>query len=340
MNAKKWATTPAASATPWDHCEKSELSATEKLVMESQRSAYRFRHENFALDIDFFNSFKRDSCPYCKSTAIKKSGLEQTGMQRYRCHGCKRAFTPVTGTIFEARKLPISAWVDFLIQAFSFESIAVMTREDRRSGTTVPYWLGKTFAVLDGIQDGIVLADNVQIDETYYPVPIVETVSIDGKRLRGLSRNKICIGIGCDRNGHSYFTNEGLGKTSSTRTMAAFKGHIKPGSHLVHDMEKSHRRLVRKLNLTEEAYNSKKLVGLSDKDNPLADVNRLCYLMKRFLNNHSGFDRDDLDGWLNLFSVAMNPPSDKIEKSAFVLNRAMGNSKTLRFREFYNVKCS
>jgi hypothetical protein len=67
-------------------------------------------------------------------------------------------------------------------------------------------------------------------------------------------------------------------------------------------------------------------------------VNRLCYLLKRFLDSHSGFDRSDLDGWLNLFSVAMNPPEDKMKKAVFVLNRAMGNPKTLRFRDFYNVK--
>jgi predicted RNA-binding Zn-ribbon protein involved in translation (DUF1610 family) len=336
MTAKRWAM-PSASATPWDHRDESSLSATERLVMESHRSAYRFRHESFDMDIEFLNSFERDFCPRCGSAAIKKAGHEKTGMQRYRCNGCRKAFTPATGTVFEARKLPVSAWVDFLIQVFSFQSIAVITREDRRSGTTAPYWLGKTFAVLDGIQDGIVLTGDVQVDEAYYPVPSAEAVSVEGRRLRGLSRNKICIGIGCDRNGHSYFANEGLGKTSSGRTMAAFGGHIEPGSHLIHDMEKSHRRLIGALGLTDEAHNSKQLAKLSDKDNPLAAVNRLCYLVKRFLNSHSGFDRDDLDGWLNLLSVAMNPPVDKMEKAVSVLNRAMCIPKTLRFREFYSL---
>lgn len=329
---------PASSATPWDGFDESAITATERLVMESQRSAYRFRHEGFALDIDFFNSFERDSCPFCSATSIKKAGREGTGMQRYRCNACGRAFTPVTGTIFESRKLPVSAWTDFLIQAFSFESINAMTREDRRSDTTVPYWVGKVFAVLDGVQEGMVLAGDVQIDETYYPVPIAETVSVDGKRLRGLSRNKICIGVGCDRYGNSYFANEGLGKTSGKRTMEAFGAHIALGSHLIHDMEKSHHALVEKLSLSDEAHNSKLLIGLDDKDNPLGKVNHLCFLLKQFLGRHSGFDRDDLDGWLNLFSVAMNPPTDKMKKAAFILDRAMGNPKTLRFRDFYSVK--
>jgi hypothetical protein len=271
---------------------------------------------------------------------VIRNGHDKNGLRRYRCMGCKGSFSPATGTIFENRKLPISAWVDFLLQALSFESIAVIAREDRRSDTTIPYWFGKVFAVLEGIQDKIVLSGDVQIDETYYPVPGTESVSIDGKRLRGLSRNKICIGVGCDRKERSYFAREGLGKTSGEKTMATFGAHIERGSRLVHDMEKGHHRLIRELDLKDEAHNSKLLSKLDDKDNPLREVNRLCYLLKRFLNSHSGFNRDDLDGWLNLFSIAMNPPKDKMEKVVFVLNRAMGNPKTVRFRDFYNVKPS
>jgi hypothetical protein len=165
-------------------------------------------------------------------------------------------------------------------------------------------------------------------------------VTVDGKLLRGLSRNKICIAVGSDDSGHSYFARAGYGKPSVQMVMKAYPAHIEPGSLLVHDMEKAHRRLVKELGLKEEVYNSKLISKLDDDDNPLGDVNRLCYLVKRFLGSHSGFDRDNLDGWLNLFSVIMNPPVDKMEKAVLVLNRAMSNPKTLRFRDFYNVKPS
>jgi hypothetical protein len=261
-------------------------------------------------------------------------------MQRYCCRDCKKAFSPATGTIFEDRKLPLSAWADFLMQLFSYESINVMTREDRRSDTTIPYWIGKVFTILGGIQEGVMLSGRVQIDETYYPVPAKEAVAVDGKLLRGLSRNKICIAIGCDDTGCSLFKRAGFGKPTSGRVMEAYGAHIEPGSLLVHDMEKAHRKLVEKLELKEEVYNSKLISKLDDADNPLVKVNRLCYLVKRFLDSHSGFDRDDLDGYLNLFSVMMNQPANKMEKAALLLNRAMDNPKTLRFRDFYNVKPS
>jgi hypothetical protein len=330
----------APSSTPWDAIDPKGLSPAQSLVRATHKSAYAFRHEPFEGDIDFFNQFERHSCPRCDSNRIKQRGYDKLRMRRYQCHNCGKGFTSATGTIFESRKLPLSAWVDFLLQVFSFESMAAITREDRRSDTTVPYWLAKLFSVLSGIQDNTVLSGHVQIDETYYPVPGAETVKVDGKKLRGLSRNKICIGIGCDDSGYSYFAHEGFGKTSGAKTVAAFGDHIAEGSLLIHDMEKGHRKLVRRLGLTDEAHNAKLLTKLDDTDNPLNDVNRLCFLVKRFLGSHSGFNRTDLDGHLDLFSVMMNPPENKMEKAALVLNRAMANPSTLRFREFYNVKPS
>ena len=298
---------------------------------------YDFRHESFDGDIEFFNSYARESCPLCGSGKIARAGYARTGLQRYLCKECKKHFTPVTGTIFEDRKLPLSAWADFLVQLFSHSSFESMTREDRRSDTTHPYWMGKLFAVLDGVQDGTVLSGRVQIDETYYPVALHDAVMVDGKLLRGLSRNQMCIGVGCDAKA-SVYQWEGFGKTSAKKTMKAFGGRIQKGSHLAHDMERGHARLVRELELTESVYNSKVVCKLPDKDNPLSQVNHLCYLLKHFLDSHSGFKRDNLQGFLDVFYVMSNPPEEKMEKAAFVLDRAMHIPKTIRFRKFYNVR--
>ena len=330
----------AASATPWDRINGVDLTPAQALVAASHRSVYEFKHESFEGDVEFFNGFSRKMCPFCESEHLARFGSDRSGIQRYRCVECTKTFTPMTNTIFEDRKLPLSAWVDFLIQLFSFESTNAMTRENRRSDTTIPYWIGKVFAVLDGIQDGLVLKGRVQIDETFYSVAAKDAMTVDGKLLRGLSRNKICIAVGCDDTGHSYFAREGFGKPSIASTLKVFEPHIKRGSLLIHDMERAHRKLVDELELREEVHNSKSISKLDDAENPLGDVNRLCYLLKSFLNSHSGFDRDDLDGYLDLFSVMMNPPANKMEKVVLVLNRAMDNPKTLRFRDFYNVKPS
>lgn len=331
----------APSATPWDDAPDDELAPAQLLVRDSQRSIYAFRHERFGGDADFFNGYARDSCPRCRAPSPAKDGFNRAGVQRYRCPACGAVFTPVTGTVFDNAKLPVAAWADFILQALSFESVAAMTREDRRADTTSPYWMAKLFAVLEGVQDETVLSGRVWVDETYWPVASKDAVRRpDGKLPRGLSRNQICIGVGVDDRGRSVYLKEGVGKTSKSKTRAAFGTRIERGSVLFHDMEPSHSVLVDGLELDSRRYNAKLLKGVPDGLNPLEPVNRKCFLVKEFLGSHSGFDREDIQGYLDLFSVAMNPPTDKLEKVALVLDRAMRYPKTLRFRDFYNVSTS
>lgn len=341
MSGKKrqWS---APSATPWDNKDLGELNPAETLVKACHQDIYRYRHAPPTLkgEAEFFNAYVREACPRCRSSLIEGKGLDQNGVRRWRCLSCGRSFNPATGTIFEGRKLPVADWTEFLLEVFSFESINAMTRANRRSQTTFPYWMAKLFAVLENVQCSTVLSGVVQIDETLYPLAAKDQPLMpDGSKMRGgYSKSKICIGVGCDNRGNSVFKREGLGKTSGTKTMAAFASHIEPGSRLIHDMENGHNKLVRNLGLVSETHNSKKICKLPDSQNPLSDVNRLCFLLKQFLNSHSGFSRDNLEGYLDIFWVTMNPPSAKMKKAAFVLNLAMHNPKSIAYREFYGKK--
>ncbi len=108
--------------------------------------------------------------------------------------------------------------------------------------------------------------------------------------MRGLSKDKFCIGIGCD-NKNTIAILEGMGKPSEETTKETFFNHIEMSATLIHDDEKSHKSLVRKLELRDISYNSKVLKNLNDKDNPLNPINRKCDLLKKFLYSHSGFNR-------------------------------------------------
>ena len=331
----------AASATPWDNVDDGDLGPAQIIVRDRHRDIYRYRHAHADLEgeADFFNGYPRDSCPRCGSPSIARVGFDAAGVQRWRCRSCGRSFTPMTGTIFEGHKLPVADWTEFLLEVFSFESMHGMTRSNRRSTTTVPYWFAKLFAVLRGVQDDTVLKGRVQIDETLYPLALADQPRMpDGSKMQGgYSKSKLCIGIGCDCHGSSVYRYEGLGKTSGAKTLRAFGANIERGATLAHDSENGHNRLVRELGLVDERYNAKEIRGLPDKDNPLREVNRLCFLLKLFLNSHSGFDREDIEGYLDVFWVMMNPPANKMEKTAFVLDRAMKTPASLSFRNFYGI---
>ena len=332
----------APSATPWDDADEKSLGPAETLVMACHRDLHGYRHAGASLEgeADFLDAYVRDACPRRGSREAEGNGRDRNDIRRWRCRSRERSLRVTTGTIFESHRMPAADWTEFLLEMLSCESLKGIARSNRRSETTPPYWLAKLFAVLAGIQDCVVLSGNVWIDEKYYPLSGKDQRrKADGTKPRGLSRNQIRVANGRDGRGRSFFSRLGLGKPSESRTRA-YAGHIQRGSHLIHDMERSHKVLVRELELTEEAHDSKRIKTLPDKENPLHEVNELCYLLELFLNSHSGFDRARLEGYLDLFHVMMNPPDEKMEKAACVLDRAMRFPYTLRYREYYRKKTS
>ena len=64
-----------------------------------------------------------------------------------------QSFTPLTNTIFDSHKIPISEWFEFLLSLFEFHSIKTSSYDNRNVESTGRYWLLKVFEVLKGIQD-------------------------------------------------------------------------------------------------------------------------------------------------------------------------------------------
>jgi hypothetical protein len=185
------------------------------------------------------------------------------------------------------------------------------------------------------VQNDIVLSEYVWLDETFYTVRSEDIMRTEtGNKLRGLSRNQICIGVATDKLNTVFFV-EGTGKPTQKKTLELFRNHIKTGSTLIHDNESAHNKLINELSLKSVSYDSNDLKKLSDSDNPLNPINRVHAILTKFLNSHSGFKRNDLQGYLNLFALVSNPPSDLLEKVEMVIKTAFQNPKLLRYREFY-----
>ena len=76
-------------------------------------------------------------------------------------------------------------------------------------------------------------------------------------------------------------------------------------------LQTTHKKLVSVLSLVNQAYAADDLKG--HKDNPLDPVNDIHDRLKKFLNAHSGFNRDSLQDYLNLFAFVWNPPNEGVE---------------------------
>ncbi len=55
---------------------------------------------------------------------FKKSGDYGNVIRRYRCLDCGKAFSLLTGTVFDVHKIPVSEWIKYMIHLFEFHSLS------------------------------------------------------------------------------------------------------------------------------------------------------------------------------------------------------------------------
>ena len=326
--------------TPWDDLGDENLNPTQKFLREKYHAHYEERHPILSQtgEAELINTIIPVKCPYCNSEKFKKQGHTKNGVQRYQCSECSGTFIPTTGTIFDGHKISISEWIEYCLNLFRYLSISADSWNNKNAFTTSRYWLEKIFLLLEDYQSSVVLGGKVWLDETYYKVRSDSVMRyVDGTELPEISINQMCIGTAYDKRNLVCFY-EGLGRPSKTKTWEIFKNHIKPNSTLVHDNENTHSKLIDELSLKSIVHQSNDLKGLEDKDNPLNPINQVHRMLKLFLYSHRSFNRDTLQGYLNLFTFVFNPPHNPMEKVEKLLNRAFSMSKTLRYRDHFGVK--
>lgn len=316
----------------WD--KNPDISKSQKLISDTVHEWYDAKHPSVKRsEVQFLNSLPVNHCPICGSGHFIRYGFYKDGTRCYRCAGCGHKFSVLTGTIFQDRKIPISEWIEYLLYLFEFHSVSTAARDNRNAESTGRYWLIKVFAVLEGIQSEVMLEGNVYFDEMFFPVIKHKTEIVNGKKLRGISRNKICVAAGYDDHGHMYLAVEGTSKPSRKTTWEALGKHIKPESKLIHDGDNSHGILVERLHLTEEVHPTSETKGLSDKDNPLDPINNLHSLAKRYMRAHGGYNRDNLQDWMNLIWFVLSEPSNRYEKVNLFIRRAIVSPHVVKFRD-------
>ena len=318
--------------TPWD--DSPRPTPVQRFIKVHYQTRYEERHQPLdeTGEAEMINSFEPKHCPFCQSESFIRYGHDRNGINRYKCI-CGKSFKPTTGTIFDSRKIGICEWIEYCLNIFRYVSLNADSWNNRNAISTSKYWLEKLFLTLENSQSNVVLSGTVWLDETYYSLMLRDRIRDEnGNLLRGLSRNQICIGVATDKK-HTICFFEGFGKPSQKRSYETFKDHIASGSTLIHDKEKAHKKLIEKLELKCVSYSSSDLKGLADSENPLDPVNRIHCLLKMFLNAHSGFCRDEIQNYLNLYSFVINSPSDHLEKVEKIINLVFENPKLLKYRD-------
>ena len=290
-------------------------------------------------EIGFINSIPIDRCPHCGSPRIRKCGRRKDGIQTFQCldPGCRKRFNPLTNTIFDSRKIPLTEWAEYLIHLFEYHSVTTAALDNRNADSTGFYWLEKVFIVLRGCQDSTVLGDLVWIDETYVSEKRSKLVrKADGSRLKGLSRNQRCVYCATDGKAATLIVG-GVGKPSKKGAANAYLPHVQGFSHIVHDGEKSHSPIVSATGSTETVIPTWMTKGVGDEDNPMDEINRVHRFFKKFLSRHVGFERSSLQDWANLFSFIWNGPNEPKVKAMIFISMAVRKPGLLRYRTWKSL---
>lgn len=320
---------------PFAYGKEVAYSKSELLILDTLSEWEAAKHPRISKpETEFINSLDMSCRPFCGSAEIVRNGHRKDGTALFRCRSCGRSFNPLTGTVFDSRKIMISEWMEFLIHLFEFHSLVSSSRDNRNAENTGIYWLSKAFSVLEGTQEGTMLKGRIWLDETFVGVEKKKRVRKDGKKLRGISRNLIAIGTATD--GESVFiVPEFVSKPNRKTTLNIFENHIAPGSTLVHDGDNSHSLLIERLSLKSEVHPTGETKGLEDISNPMDPINDIHSLFKLFMKTHSSYSREDLEGWTDLFAFICNEPENRYEKVDKFIRMAVSKRKIIRYRDLF-----
>ena len=96
--------------------------------------------------------------------------------------------------------------------------------------------------------------------------------------------------------------------------------------------------MVESLSLKEEIHTTRETKGLADDENPMEPINEVHRYLAGFIGAHSGFSREELQGWLNLFCFYWNTNGNAFEKAQAFIETAVKMRRKLRYRDWKNSK--
>ena len=109
------------------------------------------------------------TCPRCSSEAVIKDGRDETQAhrQRYLCHGCRKRFDDLTGTIFAGHHEPLRTWVVCLyFMGLNLSTLQIAKELDMDRGDVQAMVQQLRQGIVDR-RPAVILEGEVECDEVY-----------------------------------------------------------------------------------------------------------------------------------------------------------------------------
>lgn len=97
---------------------------TEKWDLSILSTSYMTQCYDMHESVSTYTNYNHYESTILELSHFKKSGDYGNETRRYRCLDCGKAFSPLTGILFDANKIPISEWIEYMIHLFEFHSLS------------------------------------------------------------------------------------------------------------------------------------------------------------------------------------------------------------------------
>ena len=202
-------------------------------------------------------------CPFCSHTHYYRHGFA-SGLQRYRCMSCKRAFNALTGTPL-ARLRQKDKWLSYLRalkESLTVREAAVQVGLNRKTSFR---WRHRFLALISKDQPNV-LHGITEADETYLLESHKGSRHLDRKprkrggkaSRRGISREQVCILVARDRAGCTVDFVTGLGPISTSDLKSTLKHVLDADALLVSDGHIAYQNFCIAENFSHEVVNLSK----------------------------------------------------------------------------------
>ena len=270
----------------------------------------------------------KQSCPKCGSlNSLIKNGKSKDGTQRYKCHSCKQTFI-LTNEVTKHLKLSpyiIKRFIGYMIDDVTLDVIA---RNLDINIKTAHYYRYLVFNALKSYQQHVILSGTIIIDETFVRIreKKYKLQRPDGKGIRGLSNNLLCIITVINLQGIC------VAKVSS-RAMGVPDDYIRLLNInigrldlIIHDGGTHQHKFMNQ-------FNCKKINVGTDKTDSYSTnlVDSLHSNIKRYLFKHSGYRLKNLQHYLNFFIYRYN----QLSQSIYTNKRQLLEVKTEMIDDLY-----
>lgn len=245
----------------------------------------------------------KSTCKICGSiNTLVKNGKDKNKNQRYKCKSCLRTYI-MNDTSTKYLKLSdyqVKKIIAFMIDDVTLEVIA---RNLSLNMKTVLYYRYIIFRSLEKYQDDIKLDGVILIDETFISIREKKYMHKrpDGKGIRGLSFNQLCIVTMVNIYGV-------LVAKVTSRAMPLPNHYIKIFTKNIGDVKKFIHDGNTKTYQFMKQFNAEIINGRKDESGDYSTlmVDNYHSILKRFLYKHSGYKLKNLQHYLNFFVYRQN----------------------------------